>query len=156
RSCALLAAYRREGDEQTAVVVVRREHVGDDGLGDARARRDRELLTESADAPLAGELDRLRIGELQRLDDVTAHQVGLRETSELEDAPARREHAPVTVGDDKARVGSGVVVVEQLEEEAEAAVAARRGLLRKALLRVDVDRALLAAWADEVRHGGPA
>ena len=91
----------------------------------------------------------------ERLDDVAAHQVGLGEAGQLEDAAADREHAAVAVGDDEARVGRRVVVVEQLEEEAEAAVPARRRLVRESLLRVDVERALLAPRADEVRHGGP-
>src|SRR5262249_61152461 len=45
-----------------------------------------------------------------------------------------------------------VVVVHQLEEEAEPAVVAGDGLVVEALLAVDVDRALLAVRADEVRH----
>ena len=94
------------------------------------------------------------VGELQRLDDVAAHQVGLGEAGQLEDAAADREHAPLLVGDDETRVGRGVVVVEQLEEEAEAAVPAGGRLRREALAGVDVERALLAPWADVVRHGG--
>ena len=45
----------------------------------------------------------LRVGELQRLDDVAAHQVGLREPRQLEDAAADREHAALLVGDDACR-----------------------------------------------------
>ncbi len=67
------------------------------------ARADRELLAEPADAPLAGQLDRLRVGEGQCLDDIPAHQVGLGEAGQLEDAAPDREHAPLLVGDDEAR-----------------------------------------------------
>ena len=66
--------------------------------------------------------------KLQRLDDVAADQLGLREAGQLEDAAADREHPPLLVGDEQARVGRRVVVVEQLEEEAEAAVVAGRRL----------------------------
>ena len=134
-----LAADRRQREQQAAVVVVGREDVGDDLLLVAAAGADRELLAQSADAPLACQLHRLRVGEGERLDDVAAHQVGLREAGELEDAAPDREHAPVAVGHEQSGVRRRVVVVEQLEEKAEAAVTARRRLVGKPLARVDVE-----------------
>jgi hypothetical protein len=115
---------------------------------------DRQLLVESPHTPFARELDRLGVGELERVDEVTSHQVGLGKPGQLEDAASDREHAAVLVGDDHARVGRWVVVVEELEQEPEAAVPAGGRLRREALARVDVERALLALGTDVVRHAG--
>ena len=153
-SAAVRPALRRQRDEQTAVVVIGGEHVCDDRLLLAAPRADRELLAEAPHAPFAGELDRLGVGEVQRIDDVASHQVRLGEAGQLEDAPADREHAALLVGDEQAGVGRRVVVVEQLEEEPEPAVPAGGRLHGEALACVDVERALLALRTDVVRHEG--
>ena len=153
-SAAVRPALRRQRDEQAAVVVVGGEDVCDDRLLLAAARADRQLLAEAPHAPFARELDGLGVGEVQRIDDVAPHQVGLGETGQLEDAAADREHAALLVGDEQAGVGRRVVVVEQLEEEPEPAVPAGGRLHREAFARIDVERALLALRADVVRHEG--
>src|SRR5437867_195873 len=69
---------------------------------------------------------------------------------------ARREgdEEAAGVADDHAGRRRGVVVVHQLEEEAEAAAVAADGRgVGQALAPVVVDRTVLAVRADEVRHG---
>ena len=73
---------------------------------------------------------------------------------QLEHAAPGGEHARVAVADDEPGLGRRVVVLEQLEEEAEPALAALHGLRREALVAVEVDRAALAVRADEERHRG--
>src|SRR5207302_9149962 len=80
-------------------------------------------------------------------------QLALVEAGQLEDTAAGREDATVGVADDHAGAGRRVVVVHQLEQEAEAAaVAADRRRVGQALAPVVVDRAVLAVRADEVGH----
>src|SRR5438105_391136 len=62
------------------------------------------------------------------------------------------EDARLLVAHDEPGAGRRVVVVEELEEEAEAAVMAGDGLVVEPLLAVAVDRSLLAVRADEVGH----
>src|SRR3989442_9039880 len=116
---------RSERHEEAAVLVVRRKEVGGDVLVRAGPRPQRQLLAEAAHAPFAGDLRRLAVGEAQRVDDVPAHQLGFLEPGQLEDAAARCEHAALLVADDESGRRRRVVVVEQLEQEAEAAMAAR-------------------------------
>src|SRR5206468_10947580 len=96
--------------------------------------------------------DRLGVGEAEPLDEVAPHQVLFLVARELEDALARGEDAGVLVADDEARGLRRVVVVQQFEHEAEAALVAGRRLLREALAAVVVDSAVLAARADVERH----
>src|SRR5207247_2860749 len=88
----------------------------------------------------------------ERLDDVAAHQLLLTKAGELEHVTAAGEHARVPVADDEPGPGRRVVVLEQLEEEAEAAALARDGLVGQPLAPVVVDRTSLAVRTDEVRH----
>src|SRR4051794_32863646 len=118
----------------------------------AAARADRELLAETAHAPLACKLHGLRVGELKRIDDVAPHQVRLWESRQLEDASPDRQHAALLVGHEHPGVRRRVVVVEDLEEEPEPAPAAGGRLLGGALARGDVERTLLSFWAKVVRH----
>src|SRR5207237_10459455 len=71
---------------------------------------------------------------------------------QLEDAAPGREDPTLLVADDEARVRRRVVVVHQLEEEAEAAVVARDRHVVELLAPVVVDRALLAVRAAEEGH----
>ena len=89
----------------------------------------------------------------ERATHVPADQVRLAKPRELEDAASDGEDARVPVADDEAGRGTWVVVLEQLEEEAEPAVAALRRLRGEALDAVDVDRALAAVGADVDGHG---
>src|SRR5579872_5967554 len=91
--------------------------------------------------------------EPERRHQVGADEIRLRPARELEHPATEREYASLLVGDDKARPRGGVVVLLQLEEEAEAAVVAGDRLVVKAFQAVGVDRPLLAVRADEVRHG---
>src|SRR5581483_1411151 len=79
------AAMRCEREQEAAVVVVGREDVGDDALLAAGTRPDRELLAEPPHAPFLRELERLRIGDIERFDDVAPDQVLLGKAGELED-----------------------------------------------------------------------
>jgi len=88
----------------------------------------------------------------QCLGDVAPDEIGIAVPGELEHTSAGREHARVAVADDEAGLGCGVVVLEQLEEEAERAAAALDRLRRESVIAVEVDRALLAVRADEERH----
>src|SRR3954463_16311968 len=68
-----LARCQRE--EEPAVLVVGREEVDGDLLLAARVRAHRQLLVELAYAPFAHGLDRLPVGERERVGDLAAHQV---------------------------------------------------------------------------------
>ena len=91
------------------------------------------MLAEAANAPFADELERPRVGERERRRDVASDQIGLAEAGQLEDAAPCGEHARVLVADDEARGRSGVVVLQELEEEAEAAATALGRLRREPL-----------------------
>ena len=84
--------------------------------------------------------------------DMAADQVALLVAGELEEprpiARTRASWSQTTKPGRRRRV----VVVHQLEQEAEAAAVARDGLVEQALAAVVVDRAALAVRADEVRH----
>ena len=132
-----------ERDEQPAVLVVRREHVDGDRL--TRPERDRSSSRSpsrrtphsSASAtglrpsakPLSPKAETLR-----------AHQLGLAVAGQLEHARPEARIRAVAVARDEAGARSRVVVVEQLEEEAEPASLARGRLTREPLEAVVVDR----------------
>ena len=144
---------RRQRDEQPAVLVVGGEEVERDGLLDPRARAQRRGLAELTHAPLAHRLDRrTRRRAPSASTSVATEQVGVAKPGQLEHVPADRQHAGLRVADDEPGRGRRVVVLEQLEQEPEAAAAALRGLGREPLEPVDVDRALAAVRADEDGH----
>src|SRR2546423_5836107 len=152
-----LAVRGRERDEQAAVVVERREEVTDDGLQAAAPCSQLQLLVQAAHAPLERELDRVLLllepGEPEGGDHVCAEHLLLAPAAQLEDAAADCEDAALLVARDEAGRRCRVVVVHQLEKEAEPAVVAGDGFVEHPFLAVDVDRPLLAVRADEVRHG---
>src|SRR4029450_2758400 len=133
---------RRQGDEQPAVLVVRGEEVGRHRLRDPRAGPELVRLVELAADPLAGAPGRVPAagGSLQpeRVHDVPADQLRLLVARQLEDAAARGEHPRVAIADDEAGARRGVVVVEELEQEPEAAPLAGRRLVEQALAAVVV------------------
>src|SRR5439155_23936114 len=90
--------------------------------------------------------------EVEALQEVGAEQFLLAVAHELEDASPGREDPSFLVADDEPRVRRRVVVVHQLEQEAEPAALAGDGHVVDLLQPVVVDRALLAVWADEVGH----
>ena len=71
----------------------------------------------------------------ERLLDALADDLLLLEAGQREGVPAAADHAALAVGHEEGRVGRRVVVVEQLEEEREAALRAALALARKPLLR---------------------
>ena len=110
------------------------------------------MLAETAHAPFAHELERRRVREMERIAHVTADQVGLPEAGQLEHPAADRKHAGVAVADDEPCRRRRVIVLEELEEEAEAAVATLGDVRREPLVPVDVDGSLTAVRADEDGH----
>ena len=91
---------------------------------------------------------------MERLDHVLAEHVLLLVTRQLENPAPQREHPALRVADDEARARRRVVIVEELEQEAESAVPALRRPAGEAVHAVDVDGALLAVGADEPGHAG--
>jgi hypothetical protein len=145
-------APRREGDHQTAVVVVGGEEVHGHRLHQSGSCPDLELLSQLPYAPLADDLDRRRVGETECVADLAPHKVTVPESGQLEHAAAGCEHAPIVVADDEPGGGGGEVVLEQTEEEPEPAVSALDGLRGQALVAVEVDRAASAVWTDVQGH----
>src|SRR5204863_9975052 len=75
------------------------------------------------------------------------------EAGQLEGAAAAADDPALGVADEERCVGRGVVVVEELEEEAEAALRATLGLAAEAGGAVALRGAVAAVRADEqVRH----
>ena len=83
---------------------------------------------------------------------VAPHRVGVPEPGELPDPAPDADHAGVPVQDHERRVRRGVVVVEQLEQEAEPAPLAAAWTVAEAGGAVGRDAAVAAVGADEVRH----
>ena len=114
------------------------------------------MHVELADAPLEHERHRiLPVGEAvhaERLAQVAAHQHALGVAGQLEDAAAGREDARILVTGEQACAGRREPVLEQLEEEAEAAAVTADGLAREPLEAVGVDHARAAVGADVERH----
>ena len=152
--CANSPTTRRQREQEAAVVVVGGEEVHDDALLDAGTRADLELLPHLADAPLAHDLDGCAVREGERLRDLAADQVRVAVARQLEHAPPGCEHARISITHDEAGLGRRVVILEQLVEESECAAPTLESLRGEAVVPVEVDRALLAVRADEVRHAG--
>src|SRR5205807_8748005 len=145
-----------ERDEQSAVLVVGGEEVGRDVLTLPGARTQLELLAEPSHTPFERDLGRVLLRretvEPEAIDQVGAQQLLLAVAHELEDASTRREDPSLLVADDEPGVRRRVVVVHQLEQEAEPAALARDGNVVDLLQPVVIDGALLAVRADEVGH----
>src|SRR3982750_1661168 len=116
---------RAERDEQAAVLVVGGEEVGDDLLLPSGPRPEAQALAEATHAPLERELCGVALGlesaQPEALDDVRPEQVLFAVPRQLEDPAAACENPRLRVADDEACVRRRVVVVHQLEQEAEAA-----------------------------------
>jgi hypothetical protein len=126
---------RRQDEQQPAVVVVGREDVCLGGLGTVALGVDDDGLVEHPDAPFERRADvvaavlELEAEDLlhRASDDVLVTQAG-----QLARAPAGADQTALLVGDEERRVGRRVVVVEKLEEKAEAAVLAAASALDEA------------------------
>src|SRR3954447_10446710 len=125
----------RQDDEQAAVVVVGREEVGGRARGEGPLRVDSHRLAQHANAPLQRGGDLVAaVVELQaeHLVDRAPDDLLLLEAGELERAAAGADRPALLVAHEEGRVRRGVVVVEQLEEEREAAPLAALGLTPEA------------------------
>ena len=99
--------------------------------------------TPHSSASFAGFCSSSKPASPRLVDEVGAEQVALVPAGQLEDAAPDGEDARPLVADDEARAGRRVVVVHQLEEEAEAAVVARDGVVEKpSLPSMSIDRCL--------------
>src|SRR5438105_419624 len=150
------SAARCERDEKPAVLVIGGEEIGRHQFLLAGARPHLELLPEPANTPFERDLRRVLLGleaaEPEPVDDVRPEQLLLSVADELEDTAAGGEDPSFLVADDEAGVRRGVVVVHQLEEEAESAALAGDRDVVELLQPVVVDGALLAVGADEEGH----
>src|SRR5438093_10485663 len=110
------------------------------------------MLTQSTNTPFQNELRRVLLllepRQTEAVDGVRPEQLLLAKAGELEDATPAREDPAFAVADDEPSVGRRVVVVHQLEEEAEATALAGDRDVVQLLYPVVVDRALLAIRAD--------
>jgi hypothetical protein len=117
---------------------------------------DDDRLAQLPHAPLEHGGDMVRAAfevQPQHLAHLAAHDLLVGEPGELARAAAAADDAAGLVADEERGIGSRVVVVEQFEQEAEAAFAAAARLVAEALLAVRRTRALAAVRADEeVRH----
>ena len=154
-SAAVRPALRRQRDEQAAVVVVGGEEVGDDLLLAARRACGSRAARRAAARPIRARARPASASESCSASTTSRpiRSASVKPVSSKTPRPIASTRRSWSVTS-KPGVGRRVVVVEQLEEEAEAAVLAGRRLRREALAPVDVERALLALRADVVRHGG--
>ena len=98
----------------------------------------------------------LAVGEAQaqHLLHALADHRFLLQAGEGEGVLAAADHATLVVAHEEGRVGRRVVVVEQLEQEGEAALGAALRLAREADVAIELARAVTAVGADEgVSHG---
>src|SRR3954452_19557749 len=120
-------SVRCQDEQQPAIVVVGGEDVGGGRLGPVPLCMHRNRLLEHAHPPFKRGADGIAILvelEVENFLDRPAHHVLLAEPGELAHAASDTYYARVGVADEESRIRSGVVVVEQLEQEAEAALLA--------------------------------
>src|SRR4051812_23962022 len=148
-------ALRRQDEQQSPVVVVRRKDVGLRRLRPVALRVNGNRLVEHAHAPLERCADVVVAAlevEPQHFLDRAADDVRVAEAGELAGASAGADQAALLVADEERRVGGRVVVVEQLEDEAEAALRAAARAVAEAGRALAGDAAVTAVGADEVGH----
>src|SRR4051812_11180424 len=147
---------RRQDEEEAAVVIVRGKEVRHRAGGQIALRVDAHRLAELADAPLEHGahvvLPVLEV-EAEHVGDGAADDLLVGQAGQLARAAATADHATLLVAHEEGGVRRRVVVVEQLEQEPEAALRAAAWLVPEALLAIGRGRALTAVGADEqVRH----
>src|SRR5918998_1649435 len=146
---------RSDRNEEAAVLVVGGKEVAPDGLPNASARRERQLLVESSHAPLDGDLGRIRPVErveAESLRHLAPEEVVFREAGQLEEAPAHGDDTAIVVADDERGRRPRVVVVHELEQEPEATARAPDRLMRQTVTAIVVDVPPPTVRADEKGH----
>src|SRR3954454_23241469 len=141
----------RQHEQQSAVVVVRGEDVGLRPLRPVSLRVNGDRLVENTHSPLERGADvvvtRLEL-EAEHLLHGTADHVIVTEAGELARAAAGTDQASVLVTDEECGIGRRVVVVEQLEDEAEAALRATARSVPESCGAFAGDAAVPAVGAD--------
>src|SRR4051794_2540069 len=125
-------SVRRQDEQQPAIVVVGGEDVCGGRLGPVTLCMHRNRLLEDAHPPFECCADRIAVlGELEveNFLDRPAHHVLFAEPGELAHPAADTYYTRVRVADEEGRVRGGVIVVQQLEQEAEAALLAAASAL---------------------------
>src|SRR4051794_23232958 len=160
---------RRQDEQQSAVVVVRREEVRDRLGGKVSLGVHRDLLSERAHAPLERRLDRvgdavvIRVGRLAAValvDPLEAEDVPDRapdhilvaQAGELEPVLADVEDATLLIAGEERRLRRRVVVVQELEDEAEATLRAALRTVGDSCGPLARQFPVPAIRADEERH----
>src|SRR3954451_625643 len=145
----------RQDEQQSAVVVVCREDVGLRPLRPVSLRVNGDRLVENAHSPLERGADvvvaRLEL-EAEHLLHRAADHVVVAEARELARTAAGADQSSVLVADEECGVGRRVVIVEQFEDEAEAALRAAARPIPESGGALAVDAAVSAVGADEVGH----
>src|SRR5215218_149971 len=146
---------RRENEQQAAVVVVRGEDVCYRRLWPVSLRVDHDRLVENPNAPLKSRGDVVAPAFELEAEDVagrTADHVQITEPGELARAATGADEPPLLIAEEEGSVRRRVVVVEQLEDEAEATLLATPRATLESGRAVLGDAAVATARADEVRH----
>src|SRR6187200_59171 len=141
-----------EDEEHAAVLVVGREEVRRRLRREVALGVDLDGLAERPDPPLEHGADRVvgvREAQPEHVLHGPADDALVVEPRQLERAASAADDAPLRVADEERGVGRRVVVVEQLEEEAEAALRAPLGLAAEAGGAIALGRAVAAVRADE-------
>src|SRR5436305_912984 len=164
-----LSTLRGEDDQQSPIVVIGREDVGN------RLRRkialgiDRDPLSQRAHAPLQRGGNRVgavvsvafarfvaaALGAPFEAEDLlyrAANHILVGKSSQLEAATPGIDHPRLLVADEEGGVRRRVVVVQQLEDKAEAALGAALGARAEARGSLRADLPVAAVGANEERH----
>src|SRR3954452_15927753 len=158
-----------EDQQQAAIVVVGREEIGDRLGGQITLGVDGYPLAQRADAPLEGRLDRgcfagvVRVGggapispvdplETEHVTDRSADHLLVLEAGELERTFAQIQDTGLLVEREERGARRRHVVVEQLEEEGEAALRATLRAGGEPGGALPAQFSVPAVGADEVRH----
>src|SRR4051794_34888977 len=150
-------SVRCQDEQQPAIVVVGGEDVGGGRLRAGTFFMPPKPPFLDAHAPLKRCADGIAILvelEVENFLDRPAHHVLLAEPGELAHAASDTYYARVGVANEESRIRSGVIVVQQLEQEAEAALLAAASALGETGRPLGAERAVSAVGADEVRHCG--
>src|SRR3954447_20682431 len=155
RELVIASGLRSEHEQQAAVLVVGREDVRLRGLGAVALGMHGHGLVEHPHAPLERRAD-VVVAVLEGQAEHVAHRLadglGLPEARELADAAAEADHARVLIADHECRVGGGVIVIEELEQEAEPALGAALGASCESCGALPRERTIAAVGTDEMRH----
>src|ERR671932_1125563 len=147
---------RRQDEQEATVLVIRREDVRLGGFRAVALGMDGHRLVEHTDPPLEGGADVvvavLELEPEHLLDRPTDH-VEVAEPRELAGPAAGADEPRLLVANEERRIGCGVVVVEQLEQETEAALPARAGAALEPGCALAAEHPVSTVRTDEVWHG---